>query len=243
MGLAHAAEDGGGKGWVSAALDLVCSVCDHYCAAVLQTHAFALLLWLGITGDVRVSVYRKTFFFQHVGHMAMRVCPGGRAAGGAAAPNCQHAGSNACPCVVHACLCEGQQGWAALASWLAGWLIGQVICIQSRRAMLSCLYLHGHATHSSFVGGLLLLHCRPGFFFNAFSNDAYLQGLADCVDQVNHSIAHYANSSAVLTRQQDSLKQQKRRVPIEHQLMPVGTCGSTGSVIVGGQRAGYSAEL
>lgn len=26
--------------------------------------------------------------------------------------------------------------------------------------------------------------CRPGFFFNAFSNDAYLQGLADCVDQV-----------------------------------------------------------
>lgn len=26
---------------------------------------------------------------------------------------------------------------------------------------------------------------RPGFFLNAFSNDAYLQGLADCVDQVS----------------------------------------------------------
>jgi aryl-alcohol dehydrogenase-like predicted oxidoreductase len=31
--------------------------------------------------------------------------------------------------------------------------------------------------------GLYIQHW-PGFFFNAFSNDAYLQGLADCVDQV-----------------------------------------------------------
>lgn len=26
-------------------------------------------------------------------------------------------------------------------------------------------------------------HHRPGFAFNAFSNDAYLEGLADCVEQ------------------------------------------------------------
>jgi hypothetical protein len=25
--------------------------------------------------------------------------------------------------------------------------------------------------------------CRPGFAFNTFSNDAYLEGLADCVEQ------------------------------------------------------------
>ena len=32
--------------------------------------------------------------------------------------------------------------------------------------------------------GLYIQHW-PGFFFNAFSNDAYLQGLADCVEQVS----------------------------------------------------------
>lgn len=33
--------------------------------------------------------------------------------------------------------------------------------------------------------GLYIQHW-PGFFFNAFSNDGYLQGLADCVDQVRY---------------------------------------------------------
>lgn len=42
--------------------------------------------------------------------------------------------------------------------------------------------------------------CRPGFFFNAFSNDAYLQGLADCVDQVCSAKSFSGSIACVLLR-------------------------------------------
>lgn len=48
--------------------------------------------------------------------------------------------------------------------------------------------------------GLYIQHW-PGFFFNAFSNDAYLQGLADCVDQV--SPGHCSDTIQMITPRSD----------------------------------------
>jgi hypothetical protein len=50
--------------------------------------------------------------------------------------------------------------------------------------------------------------CRPGFAFNAFSNDAYLEGLADCVEQgltkavgvSNFNAQRVKNAAQALTR-------------------------------------------